>query len=102
MSKHHAIVAMLLGALGVLATAPGAHAGSMSDSMDPTPPPPAPASVCTAGRTLGGAASCKPRALWYEYAHQDCAARGYPTIGAVAYVDACWKGFRAIEYTCCN
>jgi hypothetical protein len=102
MSKHHAIVATLLGALGVLAAAPGARADSMSDSMDQTPPPAEPASVCTADRTLGGPTSCKPKALWYEYANQDCVARGYPKVGAITYVDACWKGSRSVEYTCCN
>jgi hypothetical protein len=102
MSRHHGIKGSVVGAFLVVIAASHARADSRPDLADLGPPPPAPASVCTAGRTLGGLASCKPKVLWYEYANQDCAARGYPTIGAVAYVDACWKGFRAVEYTCCN
>lgn len=106
MSKHHGIVAMLLGALGVLAASASARADSMSDSMpdsmDPAPPAPTPASVCTASFSLGSPTSCKPRALWTEYAKKECAGRGYPAVGSFSLGNACWKGFRSVEYTCCN
>ena len=98
MTRHPRIIASVAFAFLVAILASQAHA----DSMPLTPPPAEPASVCTATRSLGAPTSCKPQPLWYEHAHQDCVARGYPRVGEVTFLDACWKGFRSIEYTCCN
>jgi hypothetical protein len=89
-------------AFSVFAAASGARADSLSATSDLAPPPLFPASVCTASRTLGGPTSCKPQAIWDELAKDDCAARGYPEVGSMVHVNACWKGFRAVDYTCCN
>jgi hypothetical protein len=102
MSGHHGILGSIVGTFLVVIAAPSARADSMPDLQDLGPPPADPASVCTASRGLGGPTSCKSTPLWYEHARQDCVARGYPKVGEIAYVDACWKGFRAVEYTCCN
>jgi hypothetical protein len=98
MSRHPGIMGSIVGAFLVVIVASDAHAEATP--LDPTPADPA--SVCTASHVLGAPTSCKPQPLWYEHAHQDCVARGYPKVGEITYVDACWKGFRAIEYTCCN
>jgi hypothetical protein len=102
MSKHHGIRGLAAFAFSVFVAASSARADSRSSLTDLTPPPAEPASVCTASFSLGGPTSCKPQALWDEYAREDCTARGYPVIGAVSYLDACWKGFRSVDYTCCN
>ena len=94
MSRQHRIMGALVGAFVAAIVASHAHADGA--------PPADPASVCTATRALGGLTSCKPRPLWYEHAHQDCVARGYPRVGEMTYGEACWKGYRSIEYTCCN
>lgn len=102
MSGHHVLMGSAAVAFLVMIAASQARAESIPGSPDLAPPPAAPASVCTASRDLGGPTSCKPAPLWYEYAHQDCVARGYPKVGEIAYVDVCWKGFRGVEFTCCN
>jgi hypothetical protein len=102
MSRHPGIMGSIVGAFLVVIVASHARADSMAEVTDLAPPPADPASVCTASRSLGAPTSCKPKPLWYEHANQDCVARGYPKIGEITYVDACWKGFRSIEYTCCN
>ncbi|MEP7125740.1 MAG: hypothetical protein ABJE95_32720 [Byssovorax sp.] len=102
MSRHPEIMASIVGAFVVVIVASRARADAALDSAALAPPPAEPASVCTATRSLGGLTSCKPSPLWYEHAHQDCVARGYPKVGEITYGEACWKGFRAIEYTCCN
>ena len=102
MSTHHGIRGLAAFTFSALVAASSARADSRSSLTDLTPPPAEPASVCTATFSLGEPTSCKPQAIWDEYAKADCTARGYPVTGAVAYLDACWKGFRSIEYTCCN
>ena len=102
MSRHPGIKGSIVGAFLVVISASYARADSMPALADLGPTPADPASVCTASRNLGSATSCKPQPIWYEYAHQDCVARGYPKIGEITYAEACWKGFRSIEYTCCN
>jgi hypothetical protein len=102
MPTHHEIRGLAAFAFSVLVAASSARADSLPSSTDLTPPPAEPASVCTATFSLGGPTSCKPQAIWDEYAKQDCTARGYPVIGAVSYLDACWKGFRSVDYSCCN
>lgn len=102
MSRHHGRMGFATFALSVLAAASGARADSPSAATDLAPPPALPASVCTATFSLGGPTSCKPQAIWDGYAKEDCAARGYPTVGSTVYANACWKGFRSVEYTCCN
>ena len=102
MSGHHVLMGSAAFVFLIMITAGPARAESIPSALDLAPPPAAPASVCTASRYLGGPTSCKSTPLWYEYAHQDCVARGYPKVGEIAYVDVCWKGFRAVEFTCCN
>ena len=102
MSTHHGIRGLAAFAFSALVAASSARADSLSSLPDLTPPPAEPASVCTASFSLGSPTSCKPQALLNEYAKQDCNERGYPMIGAVSYLDPCWKGFRAVDYTCCN
>lgn len=102
MSRHPRIMGSTVGAFLAVIVASHARGDSRPDRPDLAPPPADPASVCTATRSLGGLTSCKPRPLWYEHAHQDCVARGYPKVGEITYGEACWKGYRAIVYTCCN
>lgn len=102
MSGHHGILGSIVAAFLVVSAASQARADSMAGLPDLGVAPADPASVCTASHDQGGPTSCKPAPLWYEHAHQDCVARGYPKVGEIAYVEACWKGFRGVEYTCCN
>ena len=101
MTGHHGILAIVAGSFSLLVDASSAQADSMSDALDLAPPG-EPMSVCTASFTLGSPSSCKPEELWLTYAQADCAERGYPTIGAISYTKTCWKGFRSVDYTCCN
>ncbi len=102
MSNHHGRMGFTTLVFSALVVASSAHADSLSPPSDLAPPPLFPASVCTASRTLGGPTSCKPQAIWDEVAKEDCASRGYPEVGSVVYAGACWKGYRSVDYTCCN
>lgn len=101
MSRYALILASSAAAILVVLVVSQARGDSMAGVTDLAPPA-EPQSVCTASRSLGGLTSCKSTPLWYEYANQECIVRGYPKVGAIDYVGACWKGFRSVEYTCCN
>jgi hypothetical protein len=101
-SSSRGFMGILVVAFSVLADASGARADSLSGGIDLAPPPAEPASVCTASFGLGSPTSCKPQAAWYEHAKSDCAARGYTAVGSLSPANACWKGFRSVDYTCCN
>jgi hypothetical protein len=102
MSRYALILASSAAAILVVLAVPQARGDSMNDVTDLDPHPADPQSVCTASRSFGGLTSCKSTLLWHEYANQDCIVRGYPKVGAIDYVGVCWKGFRSVEFTCCN
>ena len=102
MSRRHGRMGFTTFTFSALVVATSAPADTLSAPADLAPPPLFPASVCTASRTLGGPTSCKPQAIWDELAKDDCASRGYPEVGSIEYAGACWKGFRSVDYTCCN
>jgi len=102
MSMSLGITGFVVVASSVLAAASGARADSLSDTTFGAPPPAEPASVCTASFGLGSPTSCKPQSAWYEHAKSDCVERGYTAVGSLSPANACWKGFRSVDYTCCN
>jgi hypothetical protein len=71
----------------------------------PSPPPPPgptpPPSACF-GSSDGGPTSCKPPALWKQYASDACAKAGLTLID-IAYSDDCGNGnYRYMKYSCCT
>ena len=102
MSRYALILASSVAPILVVLAVSQARGDSLADRTELAPHPADPQSVCTASRSLGGLTSCKSTPLWYEYANQDCIVRGYPKVGAIDYVGVCWKGFRSVEFTCCN
>ncbi len=102
MSRYALILAPSAAAILIVLAVSQARGDSMAGETDLAPDAADPRSVCTASRSLGGLTSCKSALLWHEYANQDCIVRGYPKVGAIDYDGACWKGFRSVEYTCCN
>jgi hypothetical protein len=71
--------------------------------LPPKPAPvPVPAPIACFGDAQGGPTSCKPVAVWKQYADDACRAKG-AQVTAIDYADECAKGsFRWTKYECCD
>ncbi len=56
--------------------------------------------ACTYG-TMGGPTSCKPPAIWLDYARQACAAQGKHLAALRLYVQCSATSYRYARYQCC-